>query len=1024
MSDPKSERWRQIREVFDSALKLPAEQRVVYLDQACAGDVEFRREVESLLDSYSEANEFLETPAYKSLAGLFGSGQSWEGKVVGPYRVVEEIGQGGMGVIYRATDTRLGRSAALKFLPEDMTRHPEALSRFKREAQTASALNHPHICTIYGVDEFEGHPFIAMEFLQGRTLKEITEEGPVPIERLLELGIQIADALEAAHKERIIHRDIKPSNIFVTQHGAKVMDFGIAKKAPRQRTLNGSQTKATRTLDIELVTTPGAAMGTVAYMSPEQARGEELDVRTDVFSFGAVLYEMATGEPAFPGKTTAVIHDAILNRNPISPRKLNPKIPSKLETIIYKTLAKDRPYRYQTAAELREELQWLKRDIDSGRLILSDSPNRFSFNKRWLWGGLAALVVTGILTGVLRINFLVTRKQPLKLTERDSILVADFDNNTGDSVFDGTLKKALTVKLDESPFFNVVPDDRIQQTLRYMGRQVDEHITSDLGREICQRQGAAALLVGAIARLGNHYVIELDASSCQSGKRLGSEQTEAGNKEQVLRAMGAAASQLRAKLGESRNSIEKYDTPIEEATTSSLDALKAYSLGEAQRVRGADSGSIPFYRRAIELDANFAMAYATLGTVYSNMGESKLSEENSKKAFDLRERVSEREKFYIASHYYGYGGQLDKSVEEYLIWEQSYPRDWIPRNNLCSTYAVMGWYEKALPECQKALELETNDPLPYTSLAGVYMGLNRFDDAQAILEDAKKMGERNHAEGLDDALFHGSMYTLAALKGDEQAKKIHLDWARGKPDEMYLLLVQAEEAAFAGKLKLARALWHQSADIAERNKFIEISALAATLEAHWLVEMGFPQEARKVALGALAKNRGYYVEELAADILASTGSFAQAEQITAGLGKKFPEDTLLKSVWVPTAHARTQFTRKQTREAIAKLEPALTYELGMMWQTVPFRTIYLRGQAYLRAGDGQSAAKEFQKIVDHRGVEPLSPYYPLAHLGLARAFGTKEESRKKYDEFFFLWKDADPDIAVLQQAKLEYEKLH
>ena len=1026
MSEPKPERWQQIREVFDAALKLSAEQRTAYLDQACGGDAEFRREVESLLDSYQEADEFLETPAYKSLSALFGPGRSWEGKVVGSYRVVEEIGQGGMGVIYRAQDIRLGRSAALKFLPDDMTRDPGALSRFKREAQTASALNHPHICTIYGVDEYEGHPFIAMEFLQGRTLKDITEEGPVPTERLLELGIQIADALEAAHKERIIHRDIKPSNIFVTQHGAKVMDFGIAKKAPRQWTLNESQAKATRTLDVELVTTPGAAMGTVAYMSPEQARGEDLDVRTDVFSLGAVLYEMATGEPAFPGKTTAVIHDAILNRAPASPRKLNPKVPTKLEVIIYKTLEKDRQVRYQTAGELREDLLRLKRDIDSGRLVLSDTPQKSFFKKRWKLiaaGVLAAAVVIGILTKTLHVSFIVMHSKPSTLTERDSILVADFDNSTGDPVFDGTLKKALAVKLDESPFFNVLPEDRVQQTLRYMGRQVDERITSDLGREICQRQGAAALLAGAIARLGSRYVIELDASSCQSGKRLGSEQTEAETKEQVLRAVGAAASQLRAKLGESRNSIEKYDTPIEEATTASLEALKAYSLGEAQRARGADSGSLPFYRRAVEIDPYFAMAYATLGTVYANMGESKLSAENSKKAFDLRERVSEREKFYIAAHYYGGVGELDKSVEEYLIWQQSYPRDWIPRNNLCSTYAAMGWYEKALPECQKALELEPNDPLPYTSLAGVYLGLNRFDDAQTILEDAKKMGERNHAEGLDDALFHGNMYTLAALKGDEQAKKVHLDWARGKSDEMYLLLVQAEEAAFAGKLKLARALWHQSADVAERNKFTEISALTATLEAHWLAEMGFPQEAKKVAFSALLKNRGYYVEELAADVLASTGSFAQAEQLTVGLEKSFPEDSLLKSVWAPTVRGRTQLVRKQARKAVATLQPALTYELGMMWQTVPFRTTYLRGQAYLHAGDGQNAAKEFQKIVDHRGVEPLSPYYALAHLGLARASGVKEESRKKYEEFFSLWRDADPDIPVFQQAKLEHEKL-
>jgi len=593
-------------------------------------------------------------------------------------------------------------------------------------------------------------------------------------------------------------------------------------------------------------------------------------------------------------------------------------------------------------------------------------------------------------------------------------------------VFDGTLKKALTVKLDESPFINVVPEERIQQTLRYMGRQMDERVSLELGREICQRQGAAALLAGAIARLGNHYIIELDASSCQSGKRLGSEQSEAESKEQVLRVMGAAASRLREKLGESRNSVEKYDTPIEEATTASLDALKAYSVGEAQRARGNDPASLPFYRRAVEIDPNFAMAYATLGTVYANMGETKLAAENAKKAFELRVRVSERERFYIAAHYYGDRGQLDKSIEEYLIWEQSYPHDWIPRNNLCSTYASMGWLEKALPEGQKALELEPNDPLPYTSLAGVLMSLNRYDEAQGILEDAKKMGERNHVEGLEDALFHGLMYTLAAVRGDEGAKQAHASWARGKPDEMFLLLLQAQEAAAGGKLRLARSLWRRSAEIAEQNKFTEISALATAIEAHWLAEMGYPIEAKQGALAARAKNRGYFVEPLAADVLARSGSATEAQKIDAGLEQRYGDDTLMKSAWSATARARGQLTRGNAREAVNSLASALPYELGMVWQAVPFRTIYLRGQAYLKLGDAKTAAGEFQKIIDHRGVEPLSPYYPLAHLGLARAAaanGVPDESRRRYQQFFSFWKDGDPDVAVLLQARVEYERL-
>jgi serine/threonine protein kinase/Flp pilus assembly protein TadD len=934
-----------------------------------------------------------------------------------------------MGVIYRAQDLRLGRSAALKFLPEDMTRDPGALSRFKREAQTASALNHPHICTIYGVDAYEGHPFIAMEFLQGRTLKEITEEGPLPTERLLELAIQIADALDAAHHERIIHRDIKPSNIFVTQRGqAKVMDFGIAKTTSRQPTRMVDHAKATRTLATELLTTPGAAMGTVAYMSPEQARGEDLDARTDVFSFGAVLYEMATGQPAFPGKTTALIHDAILNGTPIGPNQLNPKLPYRLEEIVYKTLAKDRENRYQTVTELGADLKRLKRDIDSGRIVLKEFPTRpiwkrafqGSLRNRWKFLLPAVFIIVAV------VSLLIVRARYARLTERDAILVTDFDNTTGDPVFDGTLKKALSVKLEESPFLNVVPEDRIQQTLRYMGRQPDERITPELGREICQRQGGAALLAGAIARLGNHYIIELTASSCQTGKHLGTEQTEAESKEQVLRVVGATTSKLRAKLGESLNSIEKYDTPIEEATTASLDALKAYSLGEAQRAKGSDPGSLPFYRRAVQLDHDFAMAYATLGAVYANMGESRLSAENSKKAFDLRGRVSERERFYIAAHYYGDLGQLDKSAEEYLIWQQTYPRDWIPRNNLCSTYAGMGWFDKALPEGEKALELEPNDPLPYTSLAGIYMALNRYDDSRAILEDARKMGERRHAEGLDDALFHGTLYTLAAVKGDEQGKKVHADWARGKPDEMFLLLVQAEEAASAGKIQLARRLWQQSAEIAERNKFSEISALAIALEAHWLAEMGFSKDAATTAQAALTKNQGFFVQSLAADTLASTGASDPALSLASALERRFPQDTLLKAVWIPTIRARVQLSRSTSREAVNSLQSALPYELGMTWQAVPFRAIYLRGQAYLRAGEAEQAASEFKKIIGHRGVEPLSPYFSLAHLGLARASAaarSKDESHRRYDEFFSLWQEADPDIPVLQQAKLEYQRL-
>jgi len=1037
-----AERWALIERICQEALDRPPDERAAYLSEVCADDESLRQEVASLLACESVAERFIEAPPADLAAGLMAQQPALKspiGRQVRHYEILSLLGAGGMGEVYLARDTRLKRKIALKLLPAAYTRNEERVRRFEREALAASALNHPNILTIYEIGECEGTHFIVTEYVEGETLRQWMKDRKPTLAEILKLAEQIAGALAIAHAAGVIHRDIKPENVMVRPDGlVKVLDFGLAKlveqEAPAAAELPTTSASGTAS---------GMVMGTLRYMSPEQARGQKVDGRTDLFSLGVMLYELITGQAPFAGETSADLIAAILTREPAPLRQSRPEAPETLERIIATALRKDREERYATAQGMLAELTDLRQELELAARLgqpLSPISNRPAQENNAVATGPVAAADTGK-TGIVHTEhywlgqvkrhrlvmsllllalalavagiFYYSRRAPA-LTPKDVILLAEFSNLTGETAFDLTLKQALAVQLEQSPFLNVFPEERTRETLRFMNRAADAPVTITLGREICQRQGLKAMLTGTITGVGNHYVITLQALDGQTGSTLTRVQTEAESKEQVLRKLSDAAAQLREDLGESLRSIRQFSVPVEQATTSSLEAFKAFSLGLEQGRSGANVTAVSIYQRAIELDPQFALAHARLAPIYRDLGQVPQMVQAATRAFELQERANQREKFEISLRYYdSVTGETDKLIEMAQLFKSAYPNSVAAHTMLGLGYLSLGQSEQAIEPLREALRLDPRSVTSYSNLGQALLQAGQFPEARSVLEQALE-------QKLQSPVLRRYLFEAVFAQGDNVAAQQILDlWSRAYLEHLALYW-QGRTMAFAGRLLKARELYRRAVDLWPRNRE-EIAGQTAGHDALAHAVSGACRQVDRSKPDASLFMRGRSGVPSRAIAWALCGQLDQAQSLADELVKQHPKDTVVNAIWSPTMQAAIEIKRGNYARAVELLQGVRPYEEAAL-----FLPGYLRGQAYLRQGVGAAAAAEFQQILDHRGWSALSYLHPLAHLGLARATaltGDTARSRQAYQDFLALWREADPDLPILIEAKREYERL-